>query len=126
MLNRRDFLKSAAAGGLGLVSSPVFSEAQSKASNGFFGVHPFVESHPEAVFIMRTNVDVKTNAQEIRDAGLAFGSSVFVPNPLTGKGIPLTHKIAVKPNLTCSFTSKWKNPLSLLLTSKSSRTRKER
>jgi hypothetical protein len=62
MLNRRDFLKTAALGvaGLGL---PLRALASRSEAGGRFGVHPFVESHPEAVFIMRTKVDHKLNSE---------------------------------------------------------------
>jgi len=106
MLNRRDFIKSVStAGAMGLVR-PMSVLSSDKKTSGYFGVHSFVENHPEAVFIMRTDVDVKTNAQAMKNAGLKFGRSVFVQKT-KGKGsIPLTHRVAVKPNITNSFTSK--------------------
>ena len=67
------------------------------------GVHPFVENHPEAVFVMRTHVDVKTHGAAIKNAGFDFGRSVFVSRK-KGKGsFPVNHTIVVKPNMTCSF-----------------------
>ena len=61
MVNRRNFLKTSvlAAAGLSLPIKAIASRSQTK---GYFGVHPFIENHPEAVFIMRTNVDEKMNA----------------------------------------------------------------
>ena len=61
-------------------------------------MHPFVEQHPEAVFILRTHVDYKTNSDACKRVGLDFGRSVFVP--MDDTGIPVTHNIAAKPNLT--------------------------
>jgi hypothetical protein len=61
-------------------------------------VHPFVEQHPEAVFILRTHVDYKTNSDACKRVGLDFGRSVFVP--MDNTGIPVTYNIAAKPNLT--------------------------
>ena len=61
-------------------------------------MHPFVDRHPEAVFIMRTHVDYKTNSDACKRAGLVFGRTVFVP--MDDTGIPVTHTIAAKPNLT--------------------------
>jgi hypothetical protein len=61
-------------------------------------VHPFVEQHPEAVFILRTHVDYKTNSDACKRVGLHFGRSLFVP--MDNTGIPVTHNIAAKPNLT--------------------------
>jgi len=43
----------------------------------FFKVHPFVENHPEAVFVMKTGVDIKTNSCAILETWLQFGRSVF-------------------------------------------------
>ncbi len=61
-------------------------------------MHPFVEQHPEAVFILRTHVDYKTNSLACKRVGLEFGRSVFVPMDHTGT--PVTYNIAAKPNLT--------------------------
>jgi hypothetical protein len=74
-------------------------------------VHPFVEQHPEAVFIMRTHVDYKTNSAACKNAGLDFGRSVLVPMDSTGT--PVTHDIATKPNLTGHQTVDKKRGLSL-------------
>ncbi len=112
MITRRNFLKSAsAAGGLGLINSSCSTVIRNQTSPGYFGVHPFVENHPEAVFIMRTNVDVKTNAQALKETGLHFGRTVLVPKTKGEGSIPLTHKIAIKPNFTCSSTNNKKFPL---------------
>jgi hypothetical protein len=99
MFNRRDFLKASGllSGSLGLIGRGSILTAGSKPS-GYFGVHPFVEQHPEAVFIMRTYVDYKTNSDACKRAGLDFGQSVFVP--MDDTGIPVTSNIAAKPNLT--------------------------
>ena len=101
MFNRREFLKTASlTGGLGAIKPIESLASRFQTSSGFFGVHSFIENNPEAVFIMRTNVDVKTNSQAKIQAGLAFGRSVLVPKDEKKGGIPLTHKIAIKPNLT--------------------------
>jgi hypothetical protein len=50
---------------------------------------------------MKTNVDIKTNSAAIRSAGLDFGRSVFGLTDNELEGIPLSHKIVIKPNLTC-------------------------
>jgi hypothetical protein len=106
MSSRRDFLKTSAflSGSLGLLgrnsAASVFT-ADSKPS-GYFGVHPFVEQHPEAVFIMRTHVDSKTNSEACKQAGLTLGRSLFVP--MDDTGIPVNRFIAAKPNLTAHAT----------------------
>ena len=105
MATRRSFLKAIPAiGSAGCFKLSVSSVLAQSNQIKFFGVHPFVEDHPEAVFIMETDVDVKTNTKAIKNAGLEFGRSVFVPKE-TG-GIPITNEVAVKPNLTCSFPGK--------------------
>lgn len=99
MISRRGFLhaSSALCGSAAVIDpAPVFADT-SKPS-GYFGVHPFVEQHPEAVFILRTHVDRKTNSDACKRAGLELGRSVFVPMDATGT--PVTHNIAAKPNLT--------------------------
>jgi uncharacterized protein (DUF362 family) len=106
MLDRRSFLKTVTAAGAAVAFTPrgAFGRPDSAITPGF-GVHPFVAAHPEAVFIMRTSVDAKTNSGAMKSAGLAFGRSVFVAQDVANGGVPLTHKIAVKPNLTCR--GKW-------------------
>ncbi|MBK7258422.1 MAG: DUF362 domain-containing protein [Ignavibacteriae bacterium] len=98
MLTRRSFLSTVAAGGTALALSPidVLAGVRSVTADRF-NVHPFIEANPSAVFIMRTAVDVKTNHAAIRQAGLTFGSSVFVP--VQSGGIPISHMIALKPNI---------------------------
>ncbi|MFN7996758.1 MAG: twin-arginine translocation signal domain-containing protein [Bryobacteraceae bacterium] len=99
MFSRRNFLtaSSALCGSAGLIRPASILAALSKPS-GYFGVHPFVEQHPEAVFILRTHVDRKTNSAACKRVGLDFGRSVFVPMDATGT--PVSHYIATKPNLT--------------------------
>ena len=98
MTTRRSFLKMMAAAGAGAAVSPIRALAsRQQSSAAYFGVHQFIDSHPEAVFIMRTNVDQRFNSEAKKQAGLAFGRSVFVP--LESGGIPITTVIPVKPNI---------------------------
>ena len=108
MLDRREFLKIAAAtsGAILMNPSKIFSTSL-QASYNYFAVHPFIEQNPDAVFIMHTNVDVKTNSAAIKQAGLAFGRSVFTNTDDQAIGIALTHNIAIKPNLTSR--GKWQS-----------------
>ena len=66
----------------------------------FLSLHPFVESHPDAVFIQRTDVPSKTASQAKKDAGLKLASSLFTPGETPG--IPMGARLAVKANLTCA------------------------
>lgn len=63
-----------------------------------FAVHPFVEAHPKAVFIKRTNVAAKTDAAGKLREGLSFARDVLVP--VDTAGIPVGHRVILKPNFT--------------------------
>jgi hypothetical protein len=106
MVDRRTFLKTAGTAGAAVAFTPTeaFSRFFGTSATGF-AVHPFIEAHPEAVFIMRTSVDVKTNSTAMKNAGLTFGRAVFVSQDAATGGIPITNKVAIKPNLTCR--GKW-------------------
>ena len=101
-LDRRSFIRSIALAGSGLVLNPMkaLSKHAGTAAN-LFCVHPFVQDNPDAVFIMKTNVDVKTNAAAMKEAGLKFADSVLGLTEDQELGIPLTNKFVFKPNLTC-------------------------
>jgi hypothetical protein len=103
-VNRRRFLQSAAlaTGGAAALTPLKALASRYQSSAGFFGLHSFIENHPNSVFIMKTDVDVKTNGAAIKQASLSFARSVFVPKE---NGVPLTTIIPIKPNLTCSQTS---------------------
>jgi len=104
MQNRRDFLKTAVLGSLG-VGRSVRAVASLSRRSGFFTVHPFVENHPEAVFIMPTHVGDKMDEPAKRAAGLDFGRSVFVPSD--DGGIPTSMSIPVKMNLKTTGAGKF-------------------
>jgi hypothetical protein len=98
-LNRRNFLKTtalAASAGAGR-QKRVFADS-ARDTTGFFGAHPFIEDHPEAVFILFTHVDVKTNADSNKKEGMKFAGEVIVPKDKTG--IPVSSLVPIKPNVT--------------------------
>ena len=98
MIKRRDFLKTASLASGICAIKPIESIASpAEASTGFFRVHSFVENNPEAVFIMKTDVDVKTNHDAVKAAGESFANSVLVPSD---SGVPVTNLFPIKPNLT--------------------------
>lgn len=104
-LNRRSFIHTSMMAGAGLMMKPkgLFAGTEATAA-AMFGVHPFILENPDAVFIMKTDVDVKTNAEAIREAGLAFSRSVFGLSDDAETGVPLSHNVVMKPNLTCRWT----------------------
>jgi len=98
MFRRREFLKTITmAGGAGAVKPIESLASRYQTSACFFNVHPFIESNPDAVFIMKTNVDVKTNHDGLKSAGKAFANSVLVPSD---SGVPISSLIPIKPNIT--------------------------
>lgn len=99
-ITRRQFVHSSLLAGAGLLLVQP-DESRNLAVSPLFSVHPFILHNPDSVFIMKTNVDAKTNSQAIRSAGLEFGRSVFGLTDDPNEGIPLSHKIVIKPNLTC-------------------------
>lgn len=68
------------------------------ARPAYFGLHPFIEANPKAVFIRRTRVAEKTDAEAKRREGLELAREVFQLRERPG--IPLTHRIVLKPNPT--------------------------
>jgi len=76
-VNRRQFLQSSLLAGAGLVLSPEKTLSDRKAS-AFFGIHPFVLNNPEAVFVMRTYIDAKTNSPAIKKAGWILAGQFLV------------------------------------------------
>jgi uncharacterized protein (DUF362 family) len=100
-MDRRTFLKTAVVAGGALLLNPARKlDSYYQKSSGFFGVHPFIEKNPGAVFIMRTAVDKKTNSDLKKHSGVLFGSSVFIGLSERDGGVPLTNKVVIKPNLT--------------------------
>lgn len=89
MIDRRKFLKSVAAGTAAFAVRPdqLFGRS-TQSGSAYFGIHPTIEANPDAVFILRTAVDVKTNSEAKKQVGAFFGSSVF--QPMTAPGFPMT------------------------------------
>ena len=103
-MDRRQFMKTAAASGAAAVSPVSAIAARQQSASDYFGVHEFIENNPDAVFIMRTNVDDKTNGDAVQAEALGFGRSVFVPKTEADGGIPISHTVGIKPNLTSRGT----------------------
>jgi len=103
-MRRRDFLKSAGLMGSASFLKPdlVFGSPR-QTTSPYFDLHPFVATHPEAVFIKLTSVSEKTATQEKLQAGVDLARELFVTSDTAG--IPMGSKIAIKPNLTCGGSS---------------------
>ncbi len=96
--SRREFLR-VAAGGLG---AAVLGAGSTRVPNrlpaAYFGLHPFIEANPKAVFIRRTRVAHKMDAAAKLAEGLALAREIFIP--MNSPGVPVTHRIVLKPNAT--------------------------
>jgi len=84
---------------LGASSLPwVCSARAARLPHSHFGLHPFIEAHPKAVFIRRTRVPQKMDSQAKRAEGLQLAREIFLPRD--EPGISLDTRIVLKPNVT--------------------------
>ena len=93
--SRRDFLRVSA----GAAAAAGLSTAAPRQPKPFFALHPFIEQNPKAVFIVKTKVPDKLHEESKREAGLKLAREIFVPAD-SKPGIPITHRIVLKPNVT--------------------------
>jgi uncharacterized protein (DUF362 family) len=98
-MNRRSLLKAAGVVGGASLLKPELIFGRALQNAAYFDLHPFVAAHPEAVFIKLTQVSDKTAAAEKVQTGRELARELFVTSD--SGGIPTTHKVAIKPNLTC-------------------------
>jgi uncharacterized protein (DUF362 family) len=96
VMERREFLQVAAGAGAVLATGRAWAFSRPAASH--FALHPFIESHPEAVFVLRTNVIDRKDAAAKQSIGKTLARQLFTLQD--APGIPLSSKIAIKPNLT--------------------------
>jgi uncharacterized protein (DUF362 family) len=95
-LSRRDFLSAGTAAALSLSR---MGAAPVREPQAYFGVHPFIQANPKAVFIRKTNVPHKMDeAAKLRE-GITLAREIFVP--MDRPGVPVSHRIVLKPNV-CS------------------------
>lgn len=100
-MQRREFLQIAA--GAGAVLTTGRSWAFSRAAASHFALHPFIESHPEAVFVLRTSVIDRKDAAAKQSVGRTLATQLFTFQD--SPGIPRSSKVAIKPNLTTNNKS---------------------
>ena len=97
MITRRNFLKAAAAAGSASAIHPIRAlGSRHQTSTGYFGLHPFIENNPDAVFIMKTGVADMLDGEAKKLAGIEFSRSAIIPRE---NGVPLTSLIPIKPNM---------------------------
>src|ERR1039458_5752987 len=72
-LTRRDILRSGAALGTAALASRALA-----AQQRYFMPHSFIERNPKAVFIRRTSVAHKMDAEAKRNEGLKLARLIFV------------------------------------------------
>ena len=99
MQSRRDFLKT-----LSVMGGALIIDARDLLSKNnleqYFGLNEFIENNPDAVFILRTNIDSKTNTSAIKDIGKQLGNSLFQIKSDSSSGYPLGTNVVFKPNIT--------------------------
>jgi uncharacterized protein (DUF362 family) len=102
VMKRRTFITSAAVGGAaGLLAQgclPAKQLRRERTDGPGFDIHPFVRKHAEAVFIHRTHVASKLDADALGNAGWQLARSLIVRTP--SGGYPDSARILVKPNWT--------------------------
>ena len=102
MMHRRGFLRSVAGLGAASAASPG-APRWARASAAYFGLHPFIEAHPEAVFIRTTAVTSKDDGEGKRNAAFELGKRIFTAQ--NSPGIDVAHRFVFKPNLTSTAGS---------------------
>jgi len=96
-MTRRDALKGGLAALTGVLGAEPAARAAARAPK-FFSLHPLIEKNPKAVFIRRTRVADKMDAEAKRLEGLKLAQSIFAGR--NDAGIPITHRVLLKPNAT--------------------------
>lgn len=74
--------------------------ARERSVPAFFGLHPFIEAHPEAVFIRETHVESKNDSNRKRHESFDLAKRIFTLRKTPG--VHLSQRFAIKPNLTAT------------------------
>src|SRR5438045_9525094 len=102
-LSRRKLLLAGASGAAG----PFLQAAPARLPQAYFGVHPFIEANPKAVFIRRTHVPHKMDeASKLRE-GPTLAREMFVA--MDQPGVPVPARFTLKPH-DSSVPSKVRQP----------------
>ena len=101
--SRRDLLRTGSLAAAGAATGLPLAANPARIPQAYFGLHPFIERNPKAVFIRRTRVPHKMDeASKLRE-GLTLAREIFVP--MDRPGISIAHRIILKPNV-CSVRGK--------------------
>ncbi len=99
MQSRRQFLRTLSITG-GILMLDARRALGSNFSSKYFGLNEFIEDNPDAVFVLRTNVDSKTDGSAIKAVGQQLGASLFQTKTDTSSGYPTNTNVVIKPNIT--------------------------
>ena len=100
-MDRRAFLRTAT--GLGVASSAwpgLGLLGHEGAAPAYFGLHPFIEAHPEAVFIRQTHVAARKDSAAKQQEAFELARRIFTRRDTSG--LSPSDKFAIKPNLTAT------------------------
>lgn len=103
MVTRRKFVKAISAAGSVSLINPLSAFSQATPGLQGYGIHPFIENNPDAVFVMRTQVNSKFNSSQKLNAGGDFARNVFISKSITDGGFQVNNDLLIKPNLTCRY-----------------------
>ena len=98
-MKRREFIRKTSAIGLsGLVGQGCSSTIHKagRTTEPGFDIHPFINNHPEAVFIVKTSIKSKKDFAEIKKVGLKLASEIIVKSK--SGGFPNSKLITLKHN----------------------------
>lgn len=85
MFSRRDFLRNGVCAAVaGVIPGGKSAESFSPLPSAYFGLHPFIEANPKAVFIRRTRVPSITDEEAKRREGLTLAREIFVSTDRPG------------------------------------------
>jgi len=92
-LTRRRLIETGAAWLAGAGGTAAAAESRP----AYFGLHPFIEAHPGAVFIRKTHVASRFDTAGMRREGERLARMIF--RPMDRPGIPVTDRVVLKPNV---------------------------
>jgi len=110
-LTRRDAMRAGAAAMAAAVLPGLGPRLASAAARRYFSPHPFIEQNPKAVFIRRTHVANKMDAEAKRAEGLRLARQIFIGRD--DAGVAVGSRIILKANAT-SEASRARKPEELM------------